>query len=75
MTMHGEEPASTSPEHKPGPSCSSVDADILERTVPYLISQSVLNYVVGELNFSKIQSALLVSRLQGWNFLQQGVKM
>jgi hypothetical protein len=71
-TLHEEETASTSPEHKPGPSCSSDDLDFLERTGPYFIAQSVLNDIVGELNLSKIRSALLVSHLQGWNLLQQG---
>jgi hypothetical protein len=44
-------------------------------TVPHLISQSELNDTVKDPNLSKIQAALMASRLQGWNLTQQGVKV
>ena len=64
-----------SPEDEPGPSCSSVDPDFLELTLPHLISQSELNDLVRTLSLSKIQAELLPSRLKGRNLLQLGVKM
>jgi len=60
-----EEPTSISPENKSGLSCSSVDSDFLELTLPHLISQSELNDLVRELSLSKIQAELLSSRLKG----------
>ena len=74
QTLHEEEPTSISPEDKPGPSCSSVDRDFLEWTVPYLKSQSELNHLVTDINLLEIQAELLASHLKGWNLLQQGVK-
>jgi len=59
-TLH-EEPNSTSPEDEPGPSCSNVDSDFPELTVPYLISLSELNDHVTDLNLSKIQAELVTS--------------
>jgi len=73
-TLHEEEPNSTSPEDKPVPSCSNVDPDFLELTVPHLILQSKLD-LGRDLNLLKIQVKVLASDLQGWNLLQQGVKM
>jgi len=64
-TLREEEPTSISPENKPGHSCSSVDPDFLELTLPHLISQSELNDLVRELSLSKIQAELLSSRLKG----------
>jgi hypothetical protein len=58
----------TSPEDEPGPSCSSVDADFLEWTVLYLISQHEFNNLVTDITLSDKQAELLASRLQGWNF-------
>jgi len=49
-TLHEEEPTSTSPEDKHGPSCSNVDPDFPELTVCHLISHSELNYLVTDLN-------------------------
>ena len=72
-TLHEEESTSTPPEDAPGTSCTIVDPDFLERTVPHLMSQAELNDLVRDLNLSKIQKKLLGSRLQGWKFLQQGV--
>jgi hypothetical protein len=63
-TLH-EEPNNTYPEDEPGPSCSSVDPDFPERTVPHLISQSELHDLVGHLNLSKIQAEHLASVLIG----------
>jgi hypothetical protein len=51
MTQHEEEPTSTSPEDEPRPSCSNVDSDFPELTVPHLISQSELNYLVSLQSF------------------------
>jgi len=45
-----------------------VDPDFPELTVPHLISQSVLNDLVRDLNLSKIQEEHLASSQQGWNF-------
>jgi hypothetical protein len=53
-TLHEGEPTNTYPEDVPGPSCSSVELDFLERTVPHLISQSELNDLLRHLNLSKI---------------------
>jgi hypothetical protein len=36
--LHEEAPNSTSPEDEPGPSCSYVDPDFPELTVPHLVS-------------------------------------
>ena len=71
--MH-EESTSIFPKDEPGPSCSSVDPDFPELTVPHLTSQAELNYLVRDLNLSKIQAELYASSLQGWNLLQSGVK-
>jgi hypothetical protein len=57
-----DEPTSISPEDKPGPSCSNVDQDFPELTVPYLISLSELNDLVTDLNLLKIQAELLAPR-------------
>jgi hypothetical protein len=57
-TLH-EEPTRPCPEDEPGPSCSNVDPDFPELTVPYLISLSELNNLVTDLNLSKIQAELL----------------
>jgi hypothetical protein len=74
-TLHEGEPISTSPKDEPGPSCSNADPDFLKVTAPHLISQFELNDLVRDLSLSKMQAELLASRLQGWNFLQQGVKV
>jgi hypothetical protein len=50
-----EKPTSTLPKDEPRPSCSSVDPDFSETTVPHLISQVDLNYLVTDLNLSKIR--------------------
>ena len=42
---------------------------------PHLITQSVLNDLVRDLNLSKHQSELLESRLQQWKLLAQGTKI
>ena len=63
-TLHEEEPTSTSPEVEPEPSCSNVDPDFPELTVPHLISQSEINDQVRDLNLSKIQAEPLASSLQ-----------
>jgi hypothetical protein len=39
-TLHEEALTSTSPEEETGPSCSSVDPDFPELTVPHLVLQS-----------------------------------
>jgi hypothetical protein len=70
-----EELTSTSPEDEPGHSCSSVEPDCQELSVPHLASQSEINDLVRDLNLSKIQTELLASRLQSCNLLQQGVKV
>jgi hypothetical protein len=72
-TLHEEERTSISPEDKPGPSCSSVDPDFLELTVPHLVSQPEFNDLARDLNLSKIQAEFLASCPQGWNLLQQDV--
>jgi hypothetical protein len=59
-TLHEEEPTNTSPENESGPSSSNLP----EITVLHLVSQSELNDLVRDLNFSKIQAELLASRLQ-----------
>ena len=64
-----------SPEDEPGPSCSSVDPDFLELTLPHLISQSELNDLVRQLSLSKIQAEHLAPRLQGGNLLEQVVSV
>ena len=74
-TLRDEEPISPSPEDESGPLCSSVESDFPELTVPHLKSQSELNDLERDRNISKIQAVLLVSRLQEWNLLQQGVQM
>ena len=74
-TLHEEDPTSNSPEDEAVPSCSNVHPDFPELTVLHLISQTELNDLVRDFNLSKIQTDLLVSRLQGWNLLQQGVKL
>ena len=74
-TLREEELTSISPEDKPGPSCSNVDPDFLEPTLPYLISQSELNDLVREFILLKSQAELLPSCLKGRNLLQQGVEM
>ena len=51
-----------------------MDPDFLGLTVPRLVSQSEVNDLARDLNFSKIQAELLASRRQNWNLLQQGVK-
>jgi hypothetical protein len=51
-----------------------VDPDFLELTVPHLILQSELD-LGRDLNLLKIQTEVLASDIQGWNLLQQGVKM
>jgi hypothetical protein len=56
--LHEEEPTSTSPEDEPGPSCTIVDPDFRELTVPNLISQSELKDLMRDLNMSKIQVEL-----------------
>ena len=66
---------STSPEDKPVPSCSNVDPDFPELTEPHLILQCELNDLVRDLHLLKIQAELMAFRLQGWNLLQQGVKI
>ena len=43
MTLHAQEPISTSPKDEPVPSCSNVDPDFPELTVPHTISQSGFN--------------------------------
>ena len=43
--------------------------------MPHLISQSELNDLVRDLSLSKTYLEILVSRPQGWNLLQQDVKM
>jgi hypothetical protein len=68
LTLHAQEPTSISPKDEPGTSCSNVDPDFPELTVPHLISQSELNYLVRDLNLSKIQAEHLASSLQWWNF-------
>ena len=73
--MHEEEPTSVSPEDEPGHSCSIVDPDFPEGTVHHLIPQSEFNDLVRNLSPSKIQAKLVAPRLQGWNLLQQGVKV
>ena len=52
-----------------------MDPDLPELTVPHLISQSELNDLSRDLNLSKIHLQLLASGPQGWNLLQQDVKM
>jgi len=52
--VHEKEPISTSPEDEPGSSCSIVNPDFTELTVLHLISQSEINYLVRDLNLSKI---------------------
>jgi hypothetical protein len=74
-TLRDEEPTNTSPEDEPGPSCSNVEPDFPELTVPHLISQSELKDLLTDPNISKIQAVRLVFRLQELNFLQQAVKM
>ena len=51
-----------------------MDPDFPELTAPHLVSQSGLNDLARDLNLSKIEAELSASRLQGWNFIQQGVK-
>jgi len=75
MTIPYHPTNSTSPDDKPVPSCSNVDPDFLELTLPHLILQSELDDLGRDLNLLKIQADLLASYLQGWNLLQQGVKM
>jgi len=53
------EPAITSPEDDPGPSCSIVDPDFPELTVPHLILQCELNDLVRDLNIFKVHAELL----------------
>jgi hypothetical protein len=81
--LHGGGPTSTSPEDERGPSCSNVDRDFPELTVPHLLSQYELNDLVRErerrererdLCLSKIQPEISASRLQGRNLLQPDVK-
>jgi hypothetical protein len=74
-TIHKEVQTSTSSEDKPGPSGSNVDPDFPVLTVVHLVSQSDFNDLVRDLNLSKIQAGLLASRVQGWNLIQQGVKV
>jgi len=50
-----------------------VDPGFLGLTVPNLISQSLPNDLMRDLNLSKIQAELLASLLQEWNLLQQSV--
>jgi hypothetical protein len=71
LTVHEEEPTSTSPEDEPGSSCSIVDPDFPKLTVPHLVSQSELNDLARNINISKTQAEFLTSRLQEWKFLQQ----
>ena len=52
-----------------------MDPDFLELIVLHLILQSELDDLGRDLNLLKIQAELLTSCLQGWNLLQQGVKM
>lgn len=73
--LHEREPTRTSPEDETETSCHNVDSDFPEITVFHLIPQSGMNDLVRDLNFSKIQAKLLPSPLQGWNLLQQGVKV
>jgi hypothetical protein len=70
-TVYKEEPTSNSPEDESGPSCSNVDPDFTELTVPYLISQTELNDLARDLNLSKFQAEPLASYLWEWNFLHQ----
>ena len=56
--LHEEEPTSTFPKDEPGPSCSSVDPDLPELTAPHFTLQAELNYLVRDLNLSKIQAEL-----------------
>jgi len=74
-TLHEEEPINTYPDDEPRPSCSSVDPDFPERTVPHLISHFELNDLVRHLNLSKIQAEHLAYCLERGNFLRQGVKV
>ena len=60
-TLHEEEPNNTYPGDETGPSCSSVDSDFPERTVP----QSELHDLVRHLNLSKIQAEHLACVLIG----------
>jgi hypothetical protein len=68
-SLHEEEPTSISPEDKPGPSCSSVDPDFLELTLPHLISQSELNDLVRELSLSEYSGRTLVFSSKGKEFV------
>ena len=52
-----------------------MDPDFLGLSVLHLILQSELNDLGSDLNLLKIRAELLASCLQGWNLLQQGVKM
>jgi hypothetical protein len=62
--LHDEELTSTFPEVESGPSCSSMEPNFPELSVPHLIFQSEPNDLVRDQNFSKIQAVLLVSRLR-----------
>jgi hypothetical protein len=42
---------------------------------PHLISQGELSDLVRDLNLSKSQAEILVSRLQGWNLLQKNTNI
>jgi hypothetical protein len=52
-----------------------VDPDFPELKVSHFILQSEINHLVRGLNLPEIQTELLVSHLQGWNLLQQDVKV
>jgi hypothetical protein len=58
-----EEPNSASLEDELGPSCSSVEPDFPELTVPPLISQSELKDLVRDLSLSKFKAEHLASHL------------
>ena len=65
LTLHEEEPSSTSPIEDSGSSCSNVDHNFSELTAPHLISQSEVNDLVRDINLYKHQAELSTPRLHG----------
>ena len=59
-TLREEEPLCTFPDDEHGPSFPNVNPDFPELILSHLISQSELNDLVTDFNFSKIQAELLL---------------
>jgi len=55
--------------------CDPTFAGASSSNEPHLLTQGNLNVIVRDLNLSKKQAELLVSRLKGWNILRQDTKV